>query len=107
MVTTFRVPDMTCGHCASTIAAAVRARDPAARVEFDIREHLVRISSAAATEAELRSAIRAAGYKPIQVQSPAAEPARVACRGCGCAASAARTVDVPQSGASAIGGCCS
>lgn len=55
------VPDMTCGHCASSIAKAVKALDPAARLEFSLGEHRVRIASSAAREA-LREAIAEAGY---------------------------------------------
>lgn len=107
ITTTFRVPGMTCGHCASTIAKAVRVEDPAAGLEFDIGNHLVRISSACASAAELRSAIRDAGYDAVETQLPAAEPARATGCGCGCGSSAARKVDLPQAIASASGGCCS
>jgi copper chaperone len=41
----FNVPDMTCGHCASTITKAVRSEDPKARVEISLGEHLVKVQS--------------------------------------------------------------
>jgi copper chaperone len=107
MVTTFRVPDMTCGHCASTIAKAIRAEDSAARLEFDIGEHLVCISSAAMPKADLQEALRAAGYNPMEVQPRAAQSARTSGGGCGCRSSTAQRFDMPQSAASAKGGCCS
>ena len=47
----FRVDDMTCGRCASTITKAVRSVDSGAQVEVDLRQHLVRIE---ATEADAR-----------------------------------------------------
>lgn len=59
----FRVPDMTCGHCASTITRAVKALDAAAQVEISLEEHRVRVQSAAAKEA-LARAIAEAGYTP-------------------------------------------
>jgi copper chaperone len=59
----FRVPDMTCGHCASTITRAVKALDAAAQVDISLDEHRVRVRSGAAKEA-LERAIREAGYTP-------------------------------------------
>lgn len=59
----FKVPDMTCGHCASTITRAVKALDPAAQVEIALEEHRVRVQSKAEKEAVLR-AIAEAGYSP-------------------------------------------
>ena len=45
---TFRVPDMTCGHCASAIARAVAAVDRAARIDVTVADKLVSIASGAA-----------------------------------------------------------
>lgn len=59
----FRIPDMTCGHCASTITKAVKALDAGARVEIALEEHRVRVESSAAKEA-LARAIAEAGYTP-------------------------------------------
>ena len=62
---TFRVPDMTCGHCAGTIARALKDADAAARVEVSLPEHRVRVQTALdAAGAEL--AIREAGYTPVR-----------------------------------------
>lgn len=58
-----KVPDMTCGHCASTISKAVKEVDPAARLEFSMPEHLVRIETRAAKD-EVVQAIAEAGYTP-------------------------------------------
>jgi copper chaperone len=58
-----KVPDMTCGHCASTITRAVKALDPAAQVEISLEEHRVRVQGKAEKEAVLR-AIAEAGYSP-------------------------------------------
>lgn len=98
---TFQIPDMTCGHCAGTIAKAIAAEDAGARVEFDIPGHLVHVTSSSATPAELESAIREAGYTPTGVQ---AQPARSG--GCGCGCGSSKRIDMPQSQASAKGGCC-
>jgi copper chaperone len=82
---TFRVDDMTCGHCVSTITKAVRAVDAGAKVEVDLAQHLVRIEPTEADAAELADAITEAGYTPVAVPSPttAAQPAKPAgCCGC-------------------------
>lgn len=62
---TFRVDDMTCGHCASTITKAVKAADEDARVEIDLASHQVRIEPGRADAQELGDSIREAGYTPV------------------------------------------
>jgi copper chaperone len=82
---TYRVDDMTCGHCASTITKAVRTVDGGARVEVDLQHHLVRIEPTEADMAELAEAITEAGYTPVAVQSDAVaeKPAKTGgCCGC-------------------------
>ncbi|MBO9513766.1 MAG: heavy-metal-associated domain-containing protein [Variovorax sp.] len=79
---TFRVPDMTCGHCASAITKAVASIDKAARIEVSVPHKLVSVQSTA-DETELLDAIREAGYSPERVD---AAPARqAASAGCCCA----------------------
>jgi copper chaperone len=58
-----KVPDMTCGHCVSTITKAVKELDAAARVEVSLPEHRVRVDSRASKEDLVRS-ITEAGYTP-------------------------------------------
>ena len=62
------VPDMTCGHCASTINKAVKELDPAARLEFALGEHRVRIASSATRE-ELIAALAEVGYSAEEIRS--------------------------------------
>lgn len=102
-MTTFRIPDMTCGHCASTIARAVASVDKNARVEVSIAQKLVSVASAA-PEGELADAIREAGYSP---ESVAAVPPRAAAAAGGCCCRAAATVESPASRGTAGGSCCS
>jgi copper chaperone len=59
----FHVPDMTCGHCASTITKALRTEDRAAKVEISLGEHLVKVESKLSAE-ELGQCIVDAGYTP-------------------------------------------
>lgn len=87
---TFRVPDMTCGHCASTIARAIAGVDKDARLEVSIPQKLVKVHSTA-SEGELAEAIRDAGYPTEMVGMPA--PVPTTADGGGCCCSAKRTAD--------------
>ena len=59
----FRIDDMTCGHCASTITKAVHLLDRAAKVEIDLAAKRVRVESPLGP-VKLVAAIRSAGFKP-------------------------------------------
>lgn len=67
---TFKVKDMTCGHCVSAITKAVEAADPGARVRVDLAAHRVQIHSASSDRARLAEAISAAGYTPSDADTP-------------------------------------
>ena len=58
-----KVPDMTCGHCSSTITKAVQTLDPAAKIEISLPEHRVRVETRASRDALLHC-IEEAGYTP-------------------------------------------
>jgi copper chaperone len=60
----FQVEDMTCGHCASTIARAVSEVDSKGKCEIDLGGKRVRIQSSLPAE-DFRSAIQEAGYTPV------------------------------------------
>jgi copper chaperone len=62
-MTEFQIDDMTCSHCASTIARAVQALDQAARVEIDLAAKRVRVESPVGPY-KLVAAIRSAGFTP-------------------------------------------
>jgi copper chaperone len=64
---TFEVPDMSCGHCVSTITQAVKALDAQARVQIDLTSHRVDIEPATADAEALRAAITEAGFTPVAV----------------------------------------
>lgn len=59
----FQVTDMTCGHCASAITAAIKAAAPAAIVDVDLSLHQVRVDSVTDVNV-IENAIRDAGYTP-------------------------------------------
>jgi len=88
---TFRVDDMSCGHCVRAIKDAVRALDAEAAVDVDLPRHLVRVHAAHLDAPAVRQALEQAGYRPVGVAAPAAAPAAAAgccgCAGarCGCA----------------------
>ena len=75
---TFRVPDMTCGHCASVITMAVAGVDKAARSRSTFLQGSSGHASTAA-ERELMEAIQAAGYPP-QKFAPSDRRARLLAR---------------------------
>ena len=60
----FRLPDMTCGHCASVVTQALRLADPACRVSVDLAAHTVRVQSVEDRRI-LADALTEAGYKPV------------------------------------------
>ena len=91
-MTTFRVTDMTCGHCASTITEAVRAVDALARIEVDVAGRLVHIEPADADAQALSKAIASAGYSPVEMDvARKGAPARVTGCCCGGGASTCRS----------------
>lgn len=81
----FRVDDMTCGHCVSTITKAIKATDKDAKVTVDLAQHLVMVEPTEADAQELSDAITEAGYTPVPVQAATvvAKPAKAGCCG-GC-----------------------
>jgi copper chaperone len=61
MTLQFKVPDMACSACATTITSAVTAIDPTAKVEADPTTKQVKIETQQ-PEATVKQAIAAAGY---------------------------------------------
>lgn len=61
----FRVANMNCGHCVSTITKAVKRVDPQATVEIDLPSKLVKVESAA-DAGEFQDAIADAGFSAEQ-----------------------------------------
>jgi copper chaperone len=56
-----KVPEMSCGHCASTIEKAVTRVDPGARVAVDLESSTVAVETVA-DENAICDVIRSAGY---------------------------------------------
>lgn len=59
---TLKVPDMSCGHCVSTVKKAVRGVDPAAIVAVDLATKLVTVESDL-DDLAIAGAVREAGYE--------------------------------------------
>ena len=59
----FRVEDMTCGHCAGTIKQSVESKVPGTSVTADPGSKLVSVQGSADVAA-IKSAITSAGYTP-------------------------------------------
>lgn len=57
----FHVPDMSCGHCRSTVEKAVTDADPKAVLHFDMEARIVRVDSGLDADA-VQSALKDAGY---------------------------------------------
>ncbi len=59
----FHLPDMTCGHCASTVNLALKLVDPACEVSVDVASRKVHVSSRE-DRAALVEALTESGYPP-------------------------------------------
>jgi copper chaperone len=59
----FQIPAMSCGHCISMIAKAVKDADPAATVECDLPTHTVRVETTEDRDT-VAAALEEAGYAP-------------------------------------------
>ena len=46
-MSTFKVSDMSCGHCEKAIKAELAKENPAAKVEVDLKEKTVTVDSVA------------------------------------------------------------
>jgi copper chaperone len=57
----FTVAGMTCGHCVSRVATALRRRDPEARIGVDLTAGKVSVDGAG-VRSDYAEALRDAGY---------------------------------------------
>lgn len=106
----FEVKDMTCGHCVSAITKAVKATDKDAKVEVDLANQRVEIEPTASNAAELRDAIKEAGYTPILITEPnvvASGGTSPKSGGCGCGSRKGAPVDTRHVAVPANSSCCS
>ncbi len=60
-MTTYSIPDMSCGHCKATVEKTIRALDPAATLTFDMPARTVAVQTDS-DEQTLKGALNDAGY---------------------------------------------
>ncbi len=60
-MTTFTVPDMSCGHCKAAIEKAITVADSTAAISFDMDARKIEVSSVLAVE-ELTELLAKEGY---------------------------------------------
>ncbi|HSZ51396.1 MAG TPA: heavy-metal-associated domain-containing protein [Caulobacteraceae bacterium] len=58
----YNVPEMSCGHCVSTIEAAVKKVDPNAVISADLAGHQVTVQTQIDAD-RIADAIHSAGYQ--------------------------------------------
>ena len=57
----YDIPDMSCGHCVSTVKKAIKAADPQANAEVDLMKRRALVTSAVDPKA-IAAAMDDAGY---------------------------------------------
>ncbi len=66
VVQSYKVVGMTCGHCVSTVTAAISALEGVESVDVDLSEGLVTVTAKdAVSEKTLAAAIDDAGYELV------------------------------------------
>ncbi|MEQ9040211.1 MAG: heavy-metal-associated domain-containing protein [Silicimonas sp.] len=68
-MSSFNVPDMSCGHCTAAIEKAIKAIDPTAKVACDLGTRTVAVESFLSDRA-VSEAIRNAGYDVAALAAP-------------------------------------
>lgn len=62
-MTSFKVSDMTCGHCVKSITSAIKEAVPAAEVSCDLNTKVVTVTGPH-DAAQVKDIIQEAGYSP-------------------------------------------
>ena len=62
-MSTFKVPDMTCGHCVKSITSAIKEAAPSAEVACDLTTKVVTVTGPH-DAAKIKGVIQEAGYSP-------------------------------------------
>jgi copper chaperone len=60
---TYRVPDMSCGHCKQAVSQELLAVEGVESVDVDLDTKLVVVQGTGLDDAQLRAAIEEAGYE--------------------------------------------
>ena len=59
-----KVEGMSCNHCVNAVTKSVQAVDPAAKVDVDLSQQTVRVTSSASIE-QIACAVDEAGYSVL------------------------------------------
>lgn len=70
----FHIADMTCGHCVSMVTKAILAADTDAKVEVNLTDKTLQLSSDL-SPAEVIDVLTAAGYSATEVKANCCNPA--------------------------------
>ncbi|THK34761.1 copper chaperone [Ensifer sp. MPMI2T] len=62
----YKIDEMNCGHCVSTIEKAIRTVDPVAKVEANLGTKEVRVETTAESRV-IVEALKTAGYDSLQL----------------------------------------
>lgn len=62
----FKVPDMSCGHCESTIFGALKKIDPEVKVRVDLPEKLVEVHNL--PDSQVEALLKDLGFTPEKVK---------------------------------------
>ena len=62
-MSSFHLPDMSCGHCVAAITEALKAVDPEVRLEFQREARMVQVQSKL-DDARVAEVLTEAGYPP-------------------------------------------
>jgi copper chaperone len=65
-MTTFHIPDMSCGHCKATVEKTITALDPQAHINFDMQARQIALDCAL-SNAKVQAALAEAGYPATPV----------------------------------------
>ncbi|CAM3238498.1 heavy-metal-associated domain-containing protein [Paracoccus nototheniae] len=60
-MTTFNIPNMSCGHCKATVEKTIHAIDPEAKIEFDMASRKITLDSRTHPD-NVQTALASAGY---------------------------------------------
>jgi copper chaperone len=60
-MTTYKVPDMTCGHCAGVVTETLKSLDPAAEINVEVMKKEISVKSTASAD-KILAALADAGY---------------------------------------------
>ena len=60
-MTTYKVPDMTCGHCAGVVTETLKSLDPAAEINVEVMKKEISVKSTASAD-KILVALADAGY---------------------------------------------